>query len=363
MKRRRLLAALAAGSTVGLAGCGYAYGGGDVRDEAAVRPRGLTGGDPMYAFAADSIAAARNGRTHDHDRGEFREATLVAVADRRGRRRWSYTHWTESVAVAYGNALYLLDERERVVAVDTVTFEDDRGVERTEPREVWRVAPPSPRPPIAADARGAYVHTADGVAAIRNGDVIWRAAVPGAVETIESVAGDVLVRTPEAVVLFDHGGEERFRHDGESSGAGFHDGRIFLARDGSVEAFDADGGGRHWSRDIDGAIRTLRVEDGTAYVLVGSRVAAVEGGDLAWTTTGKVRLTEAFVPSPEGVYAVPDGCRVTAVDPDGVRWTRSVDVDDCTVVEGWLDGETVAFLFDSGDLRRLQRVDQNPGWV
>ncbi|OYR58238.1 hypothetical protein DJ70_03730, partial [Halorubrum halodurans] len=64
MDRRRLLAALATGATAGLAGCGYAYGGGDVRDrEVAGGSAVFMAGWSAHALAGDRIAFAESGES------------------------------------------------------------------------------------------------------------------------------------------------------------------------------------------------------------------------------------------------------------------------------------------------------------
>ena len=84
-------------------------------------------------------------------------------------------------------------------------------------------------------------------------------------------------------------------------------------------------------------------------------------GDRAWETDVPLDLEPRLVAAPEGAYGIGGRCRVYALDDDGTRWTRQLSVRSCDLVGGWLDGERVAFLFESGAIRWLQRTDQDPG--
>lgn len=361
MKRRQLLAALSAGASGAIAGCGYAYGGGDVRDETMVMTGGF--GSRRFAIDSDRIVAARSGRMF-HDDG-FGEGTEVSVANRSGDTRWSYTHRSRSEAVAVGELVYLLDKRGYVVAIDRGPDETSGDIEErsADGTEKWRVMVENASPPLVADERGAYVGSGNGVAAVRDGNVVWQHDLPGEVESLH-VAGDtILAATRATVVALDRSGSERWRIETDGNPDLAAGGRLVAIRgDGQVHVYEVKSGEERWSADVDGSRGRLAMTPERVYTTdhAGSRAYDASTGNLEWEHASAVPDSPLFA-TPESVYGIRTNCQVVAVGASGTRWTREVDDDACSLVGGWLDGETVALLFESGYIRWFQRTDQEPG--
>lgn len=364
MNRRRLLATVATGTLGAIAGCGYAYGGGDLREEASVGVAGL--GSVEYVLGDDRIVAALNGRIVDHDAGGFVDGARVGVSTTEGDRLWSYVHEAEAVDVTASDPVYLLDERGYLVAIAAVPVTDDElGVERSEETELWRVLLDDSRPPIASDERGAYVPAGDGLVAIREGEVAWELDVGPEIESIVVTGEAILVTTGVEVLALSPSGSERWRVEVDASPSFAVAGeRVCIQGRRRITVRDLASGEELWTDEFGGFGGPPATFEDRVYVVDRTEISAydaVDGGRL-WQADGVTGGLEfPLVAAPEGVYGVRRGCEVVAIDGSGTRWAREVSVRDCSPVGGWLDGETVALLFESGELGWLQRTDQDPG--
>lgn len=367
MRRRRLLATLTTGALATAAGCGYAYGGGDVRDAGSVGTPGF--GETRYALDDQRITVARSGQLFWHGDGgsTFDEGTSVTVADRVGERLWTYEHRARSVAVAGTEPVYLLDDQRRLVSIDVAPTDDGSSGQRGRPfdgEERWRVGIEGARAPLAAGRRGAYVAVDGGVAAVRNGGEAWRVELPDVVESLVVADGTLVAGTADAVVGIAPSGTERWRQSTDGVARFATAAGCVVVYDGSrLTARRLATGERLWSipAELPGGLPTMTAD--RVYVVAPSAVRTVDAdtGDTVWRGGGASRLRPPVVPAPEGVYAARGRCEALALGRNGVRWTRELSVRSCELVGGWLDGEAVAFLFESGDLRWLQRTDQDPG--
>lgn len=369
MRRRRLLAALATGAVGATAGCGYAYGGGDLRGADSVGTRGF--GETRYALGDDRIAVARSGQLfwHGDEETTFEDGTNVTVADRSGDSRWRYKHRAHSVAVAGIDPVYLLDDQDRVVAIGAAPPGGDSPGSQRRPydgEERWRVTLDDARSPLVADSRGAYVAVESGVAAVRDGEEAWRVEAPSSVESLLATDDTLLVGTSDAVVALSPAGPERWRQETDGvprfATAG---GRIVVRDRSRMTLRELASGDRLWATDAERPRGQPTMTADRVYVAARSRVDAfdAETGDREWHATVGSELSGPVIPAPEGVYAVRRGCVALAMGAGGVRWTRELSMGSCGVVGGWLDGETVAFLLDSGEIRWLQRTDQDTSLV
>ncbi|GAA0518589.1 hypothetical protein GCM10008992_18200 [Halorubrum aquaticum] len=431
-----MLAALATGSAASLAGCGYAYGGGDVRDVESA------GGSSVFAFdwsahavAGDRIALAESGNSpFEGDR------TAVDVVDRNAEEIGTFRHDGLSVGLAAGpdaERVYLRESAGDVVAVtpaadddvvgtggvDDEDAEDDGNGEgagngssdgsdadRVDDPDDWdggepsfsRVDAPDWRAsladvigepakgsdpverreaePIAADARGAYVGSGAVVIAVRGGRADWTVEVDGPVRGLWcGGSGDsggsggpdgVVVATADAVVELGPDGSRRWSYESGSGPSPTVDGDLVLLREGDdLLALDRPGGTVAWRTGVGG--------DGPPPMATDDRVAAVSRGELrvldrgsgdplwrAGAAPGRDRLRSLVVDAGRAYFVNRDGeaVAVDAADAGGGRaWTRSLEVRSSTVVDGWIDGETVAFAFDTGEFVWLQRYDEDPG--
>ncbi|MFC5277449.1 PQQ-binding-like beta-propeller repeat protein [Halorubrum rubrum] len=421
MNRRRLLAALATGSIATLAGCGYAYGGGDVRARELAGGSGVfMAGWSAHATAGDRLAFAESG-----DSPFEGERTAVDVIDRDADAVGSFRHEGTSVGLALGSAgerAYLRESTGSVVAVTPTADDaagmdgeddsdggsdgtganrtsdaddgdgfdaDDEGPSRPVDTPDWRASladvtgtpaagtdPVERREtePLAADGLGAYVGSGPVVIAARGGDVDWTAEVGGDVRGLWCADAEgpdgVVVATADAVVALAPDGSRRWRHASGTGSSLVVDGDLVVLREGDdLLALERPDGAEAWRTGVDGG--------GPPPTVTGDRVAAVsrgevhvldrDSGDPLWRTgvaPDRDRHRSLVVDAGRAYFVDPDGeaVAVDAADAGGDRaWTRELEVRSPTVVDGWIDGGTVAFAFDTGEFVWLQRYDEDPG--
>ncbi|OYR54836.1 outer membrane protein assembly factor BamB family protein, partial [Halorubrum halodurans] len=228
--------------------------------------------------------------------------------------------------------------------------------------------------PIAADGAGAYVGSGSLVIAAREGDVDWAVAVDGDVRGLW--CGDaggpdgVVVAAADAVVALAPDGSRRWRRESGAGSALVVDGDLVLLREGDdLLALDLVDGAEAWRTGIDGG--------GPPPTVTGDRVAAVSRGTLRvldrdsgeplWRSgiaPGRDRSRSLVVGAERGYFVDRDGDAVAVGSEDsggGRAWTRRLETRSSTPVDGWIDGETVAFAFDTGEFVWLQRYDEDPG--
>ncbi|MFC5134337.1 MULTISPECIES: PQQ-binding-like beta-propeller repeat protein [Haloferacaceae] len=424
MNRRRLLAALATGSTAALAGCGYAYGGGDVRRTAFAGGTSVfMAGWSAHATAGDRIVFAESG-----DSPFEGERTAVDVIDRDAAVRWSFRHGDRSVGMAVDPAAERVYLRELggVVAVtppdesagmggadgtddpdDTGRMEDtdgmDGGPSRRPDTPDWRASladltaepvdgdgssgnePDDGEPgtddsdeerPIAADAHGAYVAVDAEVVAVREGGVAWTVEPSASVDSSPPVDGlwgggsdgpdGVVAVAGDAVVALAPDGSRRWRYEVGNEPTLTVDGDLVLCRDGdAVVALDRPDGGEAWRTEVgSGGVPPRVIEDRVAVTARGeTRVLDRQSGDPLWRAggaPGRDRYRSLVVDGGRAYY-VGRGGEAIAVDADGRVWTRELELSGGKAVDGWLVDGAVAFAFDSGEFVWLQRRDEDPG--
>ncbi len=407
MNRRRFLAALATGGTAAIAGCGYAHGGGDVRETRSFGGRSTTGGFARaveHAVGDDRIVRAVTGETPF----SFGEPTEIGVFDRAGDPVWEVAHDAVTAALATDRAaetVFLVEDLEE--GADLLAFdgpetlgETDRGDDEgtgslPEGSLAWRtsvdglverVEEDGRTPPMAGDGRETYLALSDEVIAVRDGTVAWRRSFDVDDRIYAIHAGfDAETAGPAAVVVADHAvvalaadGDVRWRHaavpsEGESSSS--DDGppavevppidavpapRVHVRDGDRVLALDPADGTRQWEVTVvDGEDPTHAVE---GIVAVAGRDAggAVDAanGEVLWTTDR--RTASPLVADAERGYSV-TGDAVRAVDADGIAWRRELDDAGGVVIDGWVEPGRVAFAFDDGRIVTLQRYDEEPG--
>lgn len=360
MRRREYLAALGTVASVGLAGCGYAPGGGDSRGTASVHPGGF-GDEPMYAVAPTGIAAARSGRiaVFEGEGVEFTEGTELRRATRAGTDRWDHVYRTESTDVALGEAVYLLDVEGRVVAFAGREREDEEGRTTIEGTRVWRTGVQNARTPLVAAGPVAYVATDTGVAAIRDGSVQWRASLSATPETLLATDDGVLAAADETVVSIGTDGSERWRTAGDGPLTVTAE-RVYLQTpDGALVALDRQGR-RLWTTDAPVGLSSIATTADTVYVVGNAGLTAFDADGTERWRFGRTQASRTAVPAREGAYLAGRGV-VEALGPEGQRWERDLEADPGEPVAGWLDGQRVALLFDAGTVYWFQRTDQRRG--
>ncbi len=405
MNRRRFLAALATGGVAATAGCGYAHGGGDVRETRSFASGvGSTGGfgrTARYLTADDRIVRAITGDTAI----SFREPTQIDVFDRAGDSVWETDHHTVTVALATGRdaeTVYLIEDPEE--GGDLVAFAGPEAAGEADEHEdeedpfttdstpegslIWRasvdglaerVATDEDPPPAAGDDRGAYLVFSGEVVAVRDGETAWRRSIgdaDGRISTIHAgfaAAADgpavVLVGDDEVVALATDG-DVRWRHaadatvDGDSPLAvevppldAVPTPRVHV-RDGErLFALDPADGTERWEAPVVDGHDPPHTVNGIVAVPGRSGGDAIDAanGDPLWTTDR--RVSSPFVADDRRGYSV-TGDAVTAVDADGLVWRRVLEDARGPVIDGWIEADRVAFTFDDGRIVTLQRYDE-----
>lgn len=415
MRRRRFLAALATGCSAAIAGCGYAYGGGDVRETRSFGGRSTTGGFGRaveHAVGDDRIVRAVTGETPF----SFGEPTEIGVFDRAADPVWEADHDAVTAALATDRAaetVFLVEDPEEgadLVAIDGPetlgeTDQGDDGGTGSSPEGslawrasvdglVERVEEGGRTPPMAVDARGAYLALSDEVVAVRDGAVAWRRSFDGDDGRIHAIhAGfDAGTTGPTAVVVADRAivalaadGDVRWRHVAGSSGGEpsppddgpSDDGppavevppldavpapRVHV-RDGErVLALDPSDGTRRWEATVVDGGDPPHSEEGVVAVAGRDAGGAIDAanGEVLWTTD---RPTSSPLVADAGRGYSASGDVVRAVDADGLAWRRELEDGGGRVIDGWIETDRVAFAFDDGRIVTLQRYDEEPGFL
>lgn len=368
-RRRELLAALGTGLAPALAGCGYAPGGGDVRDRrklgTAVR------GDVRYDPDGSRFALSYQTTTVDldeHDGGLFEvgSGTEIAVGDVTDGIRWATTVERDARDVALGSDAYVLDGEGSVITARPDPADageaGERGAGEREGSVAWTVSLAAPEPPLVADDRGAYLPDGESVVALRAGEIAWRVELDGPVAALHAVAGRVVVAAGRDVVALDADGRERWRRSvGTVESTAVDDGRIATLASPPVGAsvatvVDVETGARQGSVEVGGRPTGATLNADALYVHGFDALEAydVASGERRWSRQVAERGANV-VGAPEGAYRL-DDCEVVALGNDGERrWRRTFDGHSCGVVGGWLADEALVVLLDSGELVRLHR--------
>lgn len=381
MKRRHLLAAAATGLAGGLAGCGYAYGGGDITDSAVIDSP-TSGFDTWVEFALTDHRIVRI-ESLENPFEEWTWETEIRIADRDGTVVWTGTYSAASEAVAYApgmDTVYLLaghpggesetptgiaavqvDESNDERADDTIAWEHVTVEEIADPIGLRGASPVGGGSGVlTANAAGAYCLVEDEVVAVRDGAQAWRRKLEG-VTTVAAGDGVVAVAAPDGAWAFDTAGDETWhlQSDGVPTVAPI-DHRTLVHADEELRLLDADGE-EEWTTGLTPPGAEFRMGDGLAIAEWGSRVSVIDlsDGTVLWERSNGISPPVAW--DGRRAYSTGSGCRISAVDDEGERWRRELDLGTCSAVDAWIDGETVAVLFESGELRWLQRDDEEPG--
>lgn len=359
------------GLTAGLAGCGYAHGGGDIRAESRTAGGGRTQiNDTVFETTDEQIAVLNSGYqfVSTGDEREYTEAATVTVTDREGEQLWTFTHLTPGTDLAFGDRAYVLDERGRLVASQPPPSASGRDVTVD---EAWQLELETDPVQMVAGQDAVFVAATDRLLAVRNGTISWERSVPEQVETLHATDGVVIASTATTTVAFGPDGERRWRRrlDSEFSMRSLDDRLLIWGNrtdstiDGDdVACLDSADGEIRWSRSVPGTVSHVGLSNDRVALSTGGRlfVHDVATGEHQWDRL-ESSLGGSIVLGPEAVYTVSPDCETLAVDSDGRRWTRSLELRNCAVIDGWIDDDTVAFLFESGDIVWLQRTDETTG--
>lgn len=351
--RRRILEAVVAGSAVGLAGCGYRPGGGELAWETRVGTGTTFPGrnDDERWLAGNRLLRVRNrnGRTYDHDAGRWVdvEDAQVSAYDSSGDRVWTgeTDRQFAGVPAVGGGSVYVPLTDGRVTAVartgevpGEIRWTSDRLGSEADPDP--GTDPDSGPDPDSDDGLalaagdGLVVAVSDGgLAGLDAGSGDRRFAVQFEGGSIDGVA-DVVVADDRVWTLetdretlrgFDADGGERVDRSLSSAArwlAATADSCIVGLGDG-VAAVESDGSER-WQRDLGGSPAPPAVVDDRLYHVADGTLTAVDGrtGEPIWDRDASFSARD-LVADEDGVYAYAVGsgdCRFRAVTSEGASW-------------------------------------------
>lgn len=237
------------------------------------------------------------------------DAGAVSAFDREsGSERWSTDNLRDSTP-----------ESVDVEAVEDVVYATtDRlllGLDREDGSVRWKYEEPNSRMRYPAVADGvAYVSTAEGVAAVVDGEEQWTATFETGAG-VGAVADDrVVVSHGNGVDVLDADGNERWTRDDVGRRiVTVHDGVLYAGEE-RLHAFDLSDGRGRWHVDAEPGFEfeSLRfADDGTVFAQGGRRIARLDStGDVRWHETfadrirGYVVDDVVFVGTDAAVHAV-----------------------------------------------------------
>jgi hypothetical protein len=339
MRRRTLLAGLAAAAAGSVAGCGYRPGGGDFRWS---RNAGLFAPDFLDADGDRWLSGRRATDTFDPETESFVTVGSATVLDPGGDAVFEAEFDSPLRAVALdGEAVVGLLADGTVARADPDAGDDDlrwRTPALPAGEDDGNGIPSSDR----ARADPSAVAVADGTAYVTDGTALaaldlgggtrrWRRPPDGPVTALEPWSGGVYAVAGGRLLALGRDGSTRWtdawptdpsRSIVRADGSG-----AYLVDPGEVRALDHDGTER-WTLD-EGAADDPRptLHSGTLYLGGGGVVAAVStGGDRRWTAsagaaTGRIAAAggRAYVAGGSELVGIEAGSRVWSVGLDRPR--------------------------------------------
>ncbi|WP_336327525.1 outer membrane protein assembly factor BamB family protein [Halovenus sp. HT40] len=364
MNRREVLGGIAAGLTAGLAGCGYAYGTGDIRERQSLTGRSLFGIETQDVLRdGDRILVAKQRdntiRPSLPDEDPPDSEIDLSAFDLNGESQWEYSRaGTYTAATLAGAGAYLVDDGSRVEAV--APSGDD-----TEGEREWSAELPDAGPPIAGSPELVAVTTSGGVAAVSE-RLLWERVVDD-LQDLFVVGRATVIHTANRLRVIDESGTETYHRTGDDLLVTTDAERLYLTDETEVWAVNPATGERLWEQPAEGLWTTLTVEGEVLGLRSTSEVRTFETTGAPLWNADISTSSGSFLPAAEWGYYVP-GCELHGFSPNGQRWNRDLTLcssggfcGDCQQVDGWIDGELVWYLFESGDLICVQRTDQRRG--
>lgn len=299
------------GSVLGLAGCGYRPGGGDVRWEVE-NLRAFYMADDVAASGERLFTFARSVRDFDHESGRWFSGGRVAANATDGS-HYAWTGQFDQPLTAYATG-----------AGGTAVAATQGIVARFGPDgEEWRGAVGYAPVALAVAADRVYVVADEGeLVAAADGEVRWRRDLPTNGEPrLAALSDGVAALVGDTVLRFGRDGTREWTRDVQHAGAlARASSSLVVTARSATTGLDPVTGDRLWSVDgFDGSVRP---------VVTGDRIYGVEReGLLAYDRSGERRWTFAS-PRIGGVAAddrevfVATGTELSSLAPaDGdVRW-------------------------------------------
>lgn len=358
MKRRAVLAGLGVAGASLFAGCGLAHFGGAIRDESTFpspeRPH-------LFDRIDDGVVTARSGTQWVRDemgQMNFTTATSISAVGRSGLGRWEANVEGSSDAMAVGERPYLVGE-DRLRAIEPAEEYGTRQASRLDATEIrWELDIPGAGWPIAANAGTVYLRRATDLVCVRDGSVAWsRDRTPQ-----ELIAADigVLVLSGDRVSALDQDGEKRWDADGHVATLDRRRNAV-VVRDGEALTYrDIETGKSIWREVTDAGGDAPFVGESVIAVPTGRGITCLDRdtGEQHWHVTAGHRPRPFLVPDDQRVYSATARGDVLCIDDGEITWETHIDGRE-EPLDGWIDDDRVAFLYDSGTIRWLQRQDQD----
>jgi len=282
--RRRFLSGVGGVAAVGLglAGCGYRPGGGDIR-WTADSPRGLYRSDRVDVTDDLVVTIADRTTSYDHDAAEFvHGGRVIAYGTDDGSERWRDT-LAESLtchAIGDGGAAVGFDGTLVRYGSEGRRWETEVG------GSLVAVA--------VADGRGYAVSDAGELVACADGETRWRVDLDPALGSDAGGFEPAVAASAETVVCwvggevlgFDTEGRRRWRQSGINVRRfSFVDGRLFAAGGHGLAALDVSSGELRWL--VEDGIGSFSVTTDAIYTAYDAEVRAYDhAGRRDWSTDG-----------------------------------------------------------------------------
>lgn len=362
MKRRQLLAA---GCGVFLPGCTYAHAGGELRETIGIPAPGSGENGLLFSRVDDAYATARAGMQwmRDEDgRMTFDAGTSVTIATRDGDVIWRFNSFESAEALAVGDRTFLRTEEE-ILASEAIELAERPITSRDANTTVaWTTSHDGFTGPMDATGDTAVLTRHNELIGLQDGEDGWEIELTSPVRSIESWKAGFLVRTPDRLYRIAPDGTRVWdREIAQGTGTVRIGGPgIALHSNGSLSLIGTDSDAPRWYESVS-TIQAINVVS-PAGVLVdtGDEITRydIESGSPTGTFPYSAGSNDIVVPGPDAVFVSEPGGSVTAVDADGIIWTRELDVEMTTApLDGWVEDETVAVLLDDGDIHHLHRAE------
>ncbi len=357
MRRRQLLAALGGGAMTTIAGCGYAYGGGDLREEIRVPGAGTAEDGHLFVRMGEHVVTARSGLRWIRDGDgemQFTVGTTVRRFDRHGVVDWQFNHFEGTRALAIGDRAFLLEEKHLVASapIDAPIDYDGRG-RPIQTERAWRMHMDDALGQLAAVEDLVVAATHNTVVGMRDGEERWSLDTPDPVAGVEESDGCIYIRTTAGLICANTTGTTVWERDVTPEAAvGLGPRRVIVHDSDELRCLSTNDGAEEWTLPLDGPATDVVIGPTAAFVRAASTVHAIDfsAGSHRWSVETGIREPAGAVPAEDAVYLGSDRA-VYAIDGDGRRWHHPLeDVEDDPAIDGWIANDRVALLYPSGRL-------------
>lgn len=360
MNRRKMLAGVVTGGASFLTGCGFAHYAGAVREETSVPAPDQTNGRRFFDEVDGGFVVGQTGmqwvRDYDGDM-TFTTATRTIAFDRMGHRKWEAAIEYPAAAIAADRNVYVLAE-DQVIALNPEgeSTQHESG-QLSEATIDWTADRSEIEWPIGAAEGYVYGRAGTGVAALSRGEIQWNVELSEPpLDLVPHEAGVIVVESDRVIALNTEGITVWSKRTEREASVVVKGGLVAGRGDDNLWIVDRHTGEIRWSQDISSGGGPPTVGSDTVDVATGNGIKRydLESGAHQWDIATGHRPRSFIVPTADELYAATAGGQVLCAVDGEVRWVRTFDQTD-DPIDGWVVGDRVAFLYETGDIRWFQR--------